>query len=143
MILSLLTLLLSCAFNGEKLTLTEVEWEARLGPEKYRVMRQKGSERAFLGQYVFTEKAGTYTCAACELPLFHSEDKYDAGSGWPCFTRPTSSKNVYYLEDWALRFKRYEVLCSKCDSHLGHVFNDGPEPKHLRYCIQSIALQLR
>lgn len=135
-----LTMLL--VWDGEKLLRTEDQWREILGRDRYFVMRKKGSERAFLGQYVFTQESGIYLCAACELPLFSSQDKYDSGSGWPSFTQPVSSKNVYFLEDWRMAFKRYEVLCSRCDSHLGHVFNDGPKPKGLRYCINSISINL-
>lgn len=121
---------------------TDEEWLQLLGPERYHVMRRKGTERSFLGAYVLTEDKGTYVCAGCETPLFRSEDKYLTG-GYPSFTAPISSKNVYYLEDWSYGFKRYEVLCRGCDSHLGHVFKDGPPPRGLRYCINSIALFLR
>jgi peptide-methionine (R)-S-oxide reductase len=122
---------------------TDDEWRELLGRERYNVMRRKGTEHAFLGRYVAAAERGVYTCAACENPLFHSDDKYDAGSGWPSFKKPIEPKSVYYLEDWSLPFKRYEVLCRGCDSHLGHVFNDGPKPKGLRYCINSIALTLK
>ncbi len=113
-----------------------------LGPERYRVMREKKTERAFSGKYLYETASGTYRCAACKNPLFHSDDKYDSGAGWPSFKKTIAKESVYYLEDWTLPFKRYEVLCKGCDSHLGHVFNDGPEPKGLRYCINSITLIL-
>ncbi len=113
-----------------------------LGPERYRVMRQKGTERAFSGKYLYELSAGLYLCAGCKNPLFSSEDKYDSGAGWPSFLKPIEEKSVYYLEDFNLSFKRYEVLCRGCHSHLGHVFHDGPPPKNLRYCINSIALQM-
>lgn len=135
-------------WNGEKVTHSDTEWKELLGPLRYSVMRKKGTERSHLGEYVITEKTGIYHCAACDLPLFDSKDKYRSNSGWPSFTKPISPKQVYYLEDWAMGFKRYEVLCSRCDSHLGHVFNNGlnqenPEKNELRYCINSIALKIQ
>ena len=100
------------------------------------------TERGFTGKYVFTQTPGIYRCAGCHSPLFRSEDKYQIGCGWATFTRAHPSKSVYFLEDWKMEFKRYEVLCRKCDAHLGHVFNDGPPPKHLRFTINSLALEL-
>ncbi len=114
-----------------------------LGPERYRVMREKGTERAFSGAYLHETASGVYVCAACKHALFASEDKYESGAGWPSFKKPMEPTAVYYLEDWALPFKRYEVLCRFCDSHLGHVFPDGPPPKNLRYCINSVGLMLQ
>ncbi len=134
------TLFTLLAWNGDKLFHSDSEWLEILGEERYTVMRKKGTEHAFIGKYVYTDAPGTYSCAACQLPLFLSEDKYEAGSGWPCFLKATPPKNVYYLEDWNLSFKRYEVLCNRCDSHLGHVFRDGPPPKYLRYTINSLSL---
>jgi peptide-methionine (R)-S-oxide reductase len=113
-----------------------------LDTERYKVMREKGSERAFSGKYLYETARGAYLCAACKNPLFHSDDKYDSGSGWPSFRKAIKSESIYYLEDRSLPFKRYEILCRGCDSHLGHVFNDGPPPKGLRYCVNSITLFL-
>src|SRR3989338_11625762 len=101
----LATLLVSLAWKGEKLVRSEVEWLQILGEERYQVMRKKKTEHGFTGKYVSTNPPGLYSCAACTLPLFLSEDKYDVGSGWPCFLKPVASKNVYYLEDWNLPFK--------------------------------------
>ncbi len=128
------------AWNGEKLIRSENEWKKFLSKEQYHVLRQKGSERGFSGKYLYAEVKGTYFCAGCDLPLFRSEDKYNSGSGWPSFSSPISSKNVTYAKDAQFSF-RYEVICSRCDSHLGHVFHDGPLPKLLRYCINSIAIE--
>ncbi|MES2272719.1 MAG: peptide-methionine (R)-S-oxide reductase MsrB [Chlamydiota bacterium] len=143
--LLLLVPLLSLAqiqWNGEKISRSDSEWKKLLGKEQYSVMRKKRSERGFSGKYLHTEKKGVYCCAGCDLPLFRSEDKYASKSGWPSFTSPIFPKNVTYQEDRELSFKRYEVVCSRCDSHLGHVFHDGPPPKHLRYCINSITINL-
>lgn len=132
----------SIEWNGDKLLLSESEWKEKLGEERYEVMRKKGTERAFSGRYLFTSLPGTYVCAGCALPFFRSEDKYDAGSGWASFRQTIHSKNVYYLDDSTPYVRRYEVLCSRCGSHLGHVFHDGPPPKQLRYCINSLSLRL-
>ena len=113
-----------------------------LSEEQDRVMKKKGTERAFSGKYLYAQESGTYRCAACENPLFASKDQFDSGAGWPSFLSPITSKSVYYLEDRTLPVQRYEVLCRGCNSHLGHVFNDGPPPKKLRYCINSITLIL-
>lgn len=120
---------------------TEPEWRELLGKERYEVMRKKGTERSFSGSYLSEKRKGTYRCAGCKESLFRSEDKYiEPNSGWPAFTKAIDSKKVYYLEDRSLVFKRYEVLCRSCDSHLGHIFKDGPPPKYFRYTINSIAL---
>ncbi|MDE3046495.1 MAG: peptide-methionine (R)-S-oxide reductase MsrB [Verrucomicrobiota bacterium] len=130
-------------WDGSKVEHTDAEWEEILGRNRYDVMRGRQRERGFIGAYVYTKTPGVYCCAACKLPLFDAKDKYDAGSGWPCFSQPIDKKNVYYREDYRLPFKRYEIACRRCDSHLGHVFNDGPPPKNLRYCVNSIALFLK
>jgi peptide-methionine (R)-S-oxide reductase len=125
------------------LNLTDGEWREKLGRERYNVMRRKGTEPAFSGLYLDEERPGTYVCAGCAQPLFSSEDKYsEPGCGWPLFKTAIVSKNVYYEEDRSMGFKRYEVLCSGCDGHLGHVFHDGPPPKNFRYTINSLSLVL-
>ncbi len=130
-------------WKGDKVSHSETEWMEILGQDRYKIMRQKGTEHAFIGEYVSAAARGVYCCAGCDLPLFLSQDKYDAGNGWPSFLKPINSKNVYYLEDWSLKFKRYEVLCSRCDGHLGHLFHDGPPPKSLRYTINSLSLMFQ
>ncbi len=123
------------------LAYSDSEWKEILGEQRYRVMREKGTEKAFSGAYLNEWRAGIYVCAACDQPLFRSEDKYEEpGSGWAAFSQPIGAKNVLYKEDWRLCFKRYEVLCRSCESHLGHVFNDGPPPKNFRYTINSTSL---
>jgi peptide-methionine (R)-S-oxide reductase len=123
------------------LSYTPSEWLELLGKDRYRVMRQKGTERSFSGAYLREERKGIYSCAACKEPLFLSKNKYyEPNSGWPAFTQPIEPKKVYYMEDRTLGFKRYEVLCRGCNSHLGHLFKDGPPLKYLRYTINSIAL---
>ncbi len=141
--LTLAFLLSAAEWDGEKTIHSEKEWFTILGEDRYNVMRKKKTEHAHLGKYIYNQGKGIYSCAACSLPLFQGNDKYDAGNGYPSFKKPIAKNNVYYLEDWSFKFKRYEVLCRCCDSHLGHVFNDGPPPKHLRYCINSITLKYK
>ena len=129
---------------AEKMNLTDAEWREKLTPEQYRVLREGGTERAFTGKYEKNKAAGEYVCAACGQPLFESEDKYDSGSGWPSFTKPAESGVVDENRDMSHGMIRTEVVCSRCEGHLGHVFDDGPRDQGgLRYCINSAALDFK
>jgi peptide-methionine (R)-S-oxide reductase len=127
----------------EHLTLSETEWRKRLTPEQYHVLREAGTERAFSGRYNDNKADGVYRCAGCGLELFDSADKYDSGSGWPSFTQPVAPDRVTDHSDTSHGMRRTESRCARCDSHLGHVFPDGPPPTGLRYCINSISLDFR
>lgn len=127
----------------EKLDLPESEWRERLTPTQYHVLREAGTERAFSGALNDNKADGLYVCAACENPLFDSDDKYDSGSGWPSFTRPIGPDAVTDHEDISHGMRRVETRCARCDSHLGHVFPDGPPPTRLRYCMNSVSLDFR
>jgi len=120
---------------------TDEEWRAQLSPQEYTVTRQKGTERAFTGRYWDTTTFGIYRCIGCNTPLFASDTKFDAGCGWPSYFQPINPENVREERDISHGMIRTEVLCNICDSHLGHVFPDGPEPTGLRYCINSVSLK--
>ena len=126
----------------DKVKKTEDEWRRELTPEQYHVMREKGTERPFTGEYEKTKEKGTYVCAACGNRLFTSDTKYESGSGWPSFYQPAGAESVRTETDDSMFLSRTEVLCSRCDAHLGHVFDDGPQPTGERYCMNSIALKL-
>ena len=120
--------------------LTAAEWKERLSEFEYYVLRDKGTERSFTGEYWDNKAAGTYVCRACKLPLFSSETKYKSGTGWPSFYKPLQKQNVAEATDYDLGYARTEITCARCDGHLGHVFPDGPKPTGLRYCMNSISL---
>lgn len=126
----------------EKVMLSDEEWQRRLTPEQYRVARLGGTERAFTGEYWDTKDEGTYVCVCCGTALFSSKTKYDSGTGWPSFWEPVDPKAVRYEEDLSYGMRRIEVLCARCDAHLGHVFPDGPPPTGQRYCMNSASLRL-
>lgn len=127
---------------SDQVELTDAQWRERLSPDQYDVLRGKGTERAFTGAYWDAKDPGLYRCAACGNELFRSEDKYDSGTGWPSFTQPVTPGAVRLDEDRSFGMRRVEVLCGRCDSHLGHVFEDGPGPTGERFCMNSVSLEL-
>ena len=128
---------------AEKIQKSDAEWRSELTDEQYRVTRQRGTERAFTGKYHNSKDSGVYTCVCCGQELFSSDTKYESGTGWPSFYAPLAKESVATHEDNEYGMRRIEVVCSRCDAHLGHVFPDGPRPTGLRYCMNSAALDLK
>ncbi|MCE9559961.1 MAG: peptide-methionine (R)-S-oxide reductase MsrB [Armatimonadetes bacterium] len=134
------TVLDSSPKREDKVVKTEDEWKKLLTPAQFKILRSHGTEPAFCGIFHDNHKDGIYNCAGCKLPLFKSDAKFDSGTGWPSFFQPVEEKNVWLRKDTSYGMIRYEALCARCDGHLGHVFDDGPKPTGLRFCINSDGL---
>lgn len=128
---------------GDKISKSEEQWKRELTPDQFAVCRKKGTERAFTGKYWDTKTPGTYVCSCCGQPLFDSDTKFDSGCGWPSYFAPLDTAAIDEHKDTSYGMVRTEVTCSKCDAHLGHVFEDGPQPTGLRYCINSVSVDLK
>jgi len=128
-------------YEGEKIVKSEDEWKEVLDEKSYYVLREKGTERPFTGELLNEKRNGTFTCKACDLPLFGSDTKFKSGTGWPSFYEPVVENNIASETDYKIGYPRTEVMCGRCEGHLGHVFNDGPKPTGLRYCINALSLK--